>query len=130
MITELCLFHLQNSFQQVLNVSRSKNLSNSYPRPRRIRIVSHNASDKLILSRLFQIWRHFQVAPVWGRRAECAVKTIKLYDIRGKRKKVMPICTRQNIYRFVLSEHMKCLQVHRGQFILIQQHSGSMSCSS
>ena len=31
---------------------------------RRIRIVSHNASDKLILSRLFQIWRHFQVAPV------------------------------------------------------------------
>ena len=38
----------------------------------------------------------------------------------------MPICTRQNICRFVLSEHMKCLQVHRGQFILIQ-HSGSMS---
>ena len=29
-----------------------------------IRIVSHNASDKVILPRLFQIWRHFQVAPV------------------------------------------------------------------
>ena len=26
---------------------------------RRIRIVSHNASDKVILPRLFQIWRHF-----------------------------------------------------------------------
>ena len=32
--------------------------------PRRIRIVSHNASDKVILPRLFQIWRHFQVATV------------------------------------------------------------------
>ena len=32
--------------------------------PRRIRIVSHNVSDKVILPRLFQIWRHFQVAPV------------------------------------------------------------------
>ena len=28
------------------------------------RIVSHNASDKVILPRLFQIWRHFQVTPV------------------------------------------------------------------
>ena len=36
--------------------------------PRRIRIVSHNASDKVIVPRLFQIWRHFQVAPVRGRR--------------------------------------------------------------
>ena len=25
--------------------------------------------------------------------ARCAVKTIKLYDIHGKRKQVMPICT-------------------------------------
>ena len=35
---------------------------------RRIRIVSHNASDKVILPRLFQIWCHFQVATVQGRR--------------------------------------------------------------
>ena len=32
--------------------------------PRRIRIVSHNASDKVILPRLFQIWRHFEIPPV------------------------------------------------------------------
>ena len=31
---------------------------------RRIRIVSHNASDKVILPRLFQIWRHFEIPPL------------------------------------------------------------------
>ena len=34
------------------------------PHTRRIRIVSHNAPDKVILPRLFQTLRHFQVAPV------------------------------------------------------------------
>ena len=33
---------------------------------------------------------------------------------------------KQNICRFILSEHMKCLQVHRRQLILLIQHSGRM----
>ena len=65
-------------------------------------------------------------------RARCAVKTIKLYDIHGKRKQVMPICTGdrtfagQTYYDGLSRANIKCLQLHRHRFILIQ-HSGSMS---
>ena len=99
---------------------------------RRIRKVSHNASDKVILPQLFQIWRHFQVAPVWGRRVPMS-KFIKLYDIHGKRKQVMPICIGDRTCLQVKLTMMVCPKrisnVYNFTdvgFILIQ-HSGSMS---
>ena len=60
---------LHNSVDKAIPKSKgmraeSNPISNETLVPSRIRIVSHNASDKVILPRLFQIWRHFQVAPV------------------------------------------------------------------
>ena len=49
----------------------------------------------------------------------CAVKTIKLYDIHGKRKQVMPICTGdrtfagQTYYDGLSWANIECLQLHR-----------------
>ena len=97
--------------------------------PRRIRIVSHNASDKVILPRLFQIWRHFEIPPVWGRRVLHVQFFQSNFDIHGKRKQVMPFCTGdrtfagQTYYDGLFWANVKCLQL---QFILIQ-HSGRMS---
>ena len=36
----------------------------------------------------FRIWRHSKVTLGQDRRAGCAVKTIKMFDIRGKGKQV------------------------------------------
>ena len=102
-------------------------------RPKRIRIASHNASDKVILPRLFQIWRHFQVAPVYGRR---------VLDVQLKQSNFMT--STENVNKLCLfvqeTEHLqvkltmmvcpeRISNVYNFTdvgFILIQ-HSGSMS---
>ena len=54
----------KKSFSLAISVDESNEHFFKRLEPRRIRIVSHNALDKVILPRLFQIWCHFQVAPV------------------------------------------------------------------
>ena len=64
--------------------------------------------------------------------ARCAVKTIKLYDIHGQRKQVMPICKETEHLQVKLTMMVCPERISNAYnftdvgFILIQ-HSGSMS---
>ena len=69
---------------------------------RRIRIVSHNLSDKVILPQLFQIWRHFQSHPSEG----------DMLDVQLKQSKYTTSAENVNkLYNFVL----KCVETEHLQ---------------